>query len=279
MVIYPELFRDAVLEKLDVNLRLSALATDYSSSIFNLASEGEVINFPQVKSLDEASVYAKGESVTPQDLDMTNSQATVQLIAQSTRIFDVDLTGVRGNVLDIAVNNVAQSIARKVDSMCADTLTNDVLLKSATAGATAITESEIFSGLQLFSDQQDVQEMAGIVINPALLGDFMAFDLFVNANFTTAQAGNGVISNNGLVGYYRGIPLYISANGTLSDDTTPEAKTFIIKKGALGKMFKFQNVETQRNSLSFSTDITASAYLATHIVDTDGIVMLKKTIA
>jgi hypothetical protein len=279
MVIYPELFRDAVLEKLDVNLRLSALATDYSTSIFNLASEGEVINFPQVKSLDEASVYLKGESVTPQDLDMTNSQATVQLIAQSTRIYDVDLTGVRGNVMDIAVNNVAQSIARKVDSMCADTLTNDVLLKSATAGATAITEDEVFSGLQLFSDQQDVQEMAGIVINPALLKDFMSFDLFVNANFTTAQQGNGVISNNGFVGTYRGIPLYISANGTLSDDTTPEAKTFIIKKGALGKMFKFQNVESERLSKSFATDITASAYLATHIVDTDGIVMLKKTIA
>jgi hypothetical protein len=278
MVIYPELFRDAVLEKLDVNLRLSALATDYSSSIFNLASEGEVINFPQVKSLPEASVYAKGESVTPEDLDMTNSQATVQLIAQSTRIFDVDLTGIKGNVMDIAVNNVAQSIARKVDSMCADTLTNDVLLKSATAGATAITEDEVFQGLQLFGDQQDVQEMAGIVINPALLGDFMTFDLFVNANFTTAQDGNGII-RNGLVGYYRGIPLYISANGTLSEDTVPEAKTFIIKKGALGKMFKFQNVETQRNSLSFSTDITASAYLATHIVDTDGIILLKKTIA
>jgi hypothetical protein len=164
--------------------------------------------------------------------------------------------------------------------MCIDTLDSEITLKSATAAVDALQQSELLSSLELFGDSMDAESFAGIIVNSGLMADFLSMDMFVQNTYTNAQQGNGIIRQGGLMGYFMGIPVFLSNHNTLSDDTTPEYKTYILKKDALGYMFKQDlNVEIERLPKLFANDVVTSSMLATKLVDADGAVLLKKTIA
>jgi len=279
-LIVPELYRDAVLEKLESQLRVSKLATDMTSEVFLIGSEGETINFPVYDRVTEAGIVTKGTEIDANVMSQTNSTAEIYQIAKGVRVYDKDAMGVRGNMLDVAINQTAGALAEKIDSMCIDTLDTEIELKSATAAVDALTEDELFAGFELFGDSLDAESFAGIVINSGLLKEFMSFNMFIQNTYTTAKANNGIVREGGLCGFWLGIPVYISNHNTLSDDTTPEFKTYLLKKDALGYMFK-QNlqVEIERLPKLFANDVVTSSMLATKLVDADGAVLLKKTIA
>jgi hypothetical protein len=279
-LIVPELYRDAVLEKLESQLRVSKLATDMTSEVFLIGSEGETINFPVYDRVSEAGIVTKGTEIDANVMSQTNSTATIYQIAKGVRVYDKDALSARGSMLDVAINQTAGALAEKIDSMCIDTLDSEITLKSATAAVDGLTEDELFAGFELFGDSLDAESFAGIVINSGLLKDFMSFNMFIQNTYTNAQQGNGIVRDGGLVGFYMGIPVYLSNHNTLSDDTTPEFKTYLLKKDALGYMFK-QNlqVEIERLPKLFANDVVTSSMLATKLVDADGAVLLKKTIA
>ena len=120
--------------------------------------------------------------------------------------------------------------------------------------------------------------MAGIVINSMLSASFYHMDEFVDATKTYNTQNNGVVTN-GCIGYFRGVPVLLSDKGTL--DST-ECITFIIKKHALAKMFKSEKVadcEIERQAKYKRTAIYTDSIYAVKMVNTEGVVMLRKTIA
>jgi hypothetical protein len=279
-LIIPTLYRDSVLEKMESQLRVAKLATDMTSEIFLIGSEGESISFPVYDRVSEAETVAKGTEIDANVMSQTNSTATIYQIAKGVRVYDKDAMGVRGNMLDVAINQTAGALAEKIDSMCIDTLDSEITLKSATAAVDALQQSELLSSLELFGDSMDAESFAGIIVNSGLMADFLSMDMFVQNTYTNAQQGNGIIRQGGLMGYFMGIPVFLSNHNTLSDDTTPEYKTYILKKDALGYMFKQDlNVEIERLPKLFANDVVTSSMLATKLVDADGAVLLKKTIA
>ena len=115
-------------------------------------------------------------------------------------------------------------------------------------------------------------------MNSRLVPDLMNMDAFVSTAKTYAHDGNGIVKN-GIVGYLYNVPVMVSDNNTF-DEASGECKTYLIKKDALGYVFqKDIVVEEERNAKLRATDIVTTALYATKLLDAQGVVILRKTIA
>lgn len=274
--IKPEIFTDIVTERIKGKVVVSNLADDLG--VLN-GDVGDTVSFPMFEAIGEAKELTKGQGIDEAELKQVDSKATIkQVAAPGVVVYDIESQTALGNQVENAATQQATSIARKVDADLIEEC-KKTTLKVATAKANSITEDELHQGFTLFGDEQDNDEIAGIVINSMLAASFYHMDGFVNANITHVADKNGVV-RNGIIGYFRGtIPVCISDKGTL--DST-ECITFIIKKHALAKMFKSEKVadcEIERQAKYKRTAIYTDSIYAVKMVNTEGVVMLRKTIA
>lgn len=169
-------------------------------------------------------------------------------------------------------------MAKKIDSDLVKTMDDEAVLKATTASATEITTAELNAGIAAFGDQIDSDTFAAWVINSRLVNSFMNMDAFVSTAKTHATDGNGIVKN-GIIGYLYNVPVMVSNNGTF-DETKSECKTYLIKRDALGYVFqKDISVEEERLAKLRATDIVTTSLYATKLLDSKGIVILRKTIA
>ena len=131
----------------------------------------------------------------------------------------------------------------------------------------------------MWGDDQDDSTFDAIVINSKLLPSFYTMDGFVNSTKTYTQNGNGSIVN-GVVGFYRTIPVVLSNVGTY-DSTANECKSYILKKGAIGKKDKKQGVEIELDRVvkNKRTDVYADELFVIGLIQKDGACIVRKTIA
>lgn len=275
-LIKPNVYAELVREKFEGRVKVLQLASDLGN-IPEFASHGETIVFPKWALISDASEMSKGTALVPEELQQTQSSATVKQVGKAIRVFDSENLTAIGNQLDEGARQTSIVMARKIDTdLIAEMMTSD--LKSATANAKAITSIELDNALQLYGDERDVDDFAGIIVNSLLIPSFMGMKEFVDAMNTTVTTGNGLV-RNGLLGFFRGIPVYVSDKGTYNG-VSNECITFIIKKNALGyKMKKSIDIELEREAKLKATDIVADMMYAVKLVADDGVVIVKKTIA
>ncbi|WP_195514686.1 hypothetical protein [Paraclostridium bifermentans] len=274
--IKPEVFTDIVTEKIKGKVVVSNLADDLGVLSGDV---GDTVSFPIFEAIGEAKELTKGQGIDEAELSQVDSKAKIkQVAAPGVVVYDIESKTALGNQVENAASQQATSIARKIDADLIEEC-KKTTLKVATAQANSITEDELHQGFTLFGDEQDNDEIAGIVINSILAPSFYHMDGFVNANITHVADGNGVV-RNGIIGYFRGtIPVCISDKATLDSS---ECITFIIKKHALAKMFKSEKVadcEVERQAKYKRTAIYTDSIYAVKMVNTEGVVMLRKTIA
>ena len=275
-LIKPNVYAELVREKFEGRVKVLQLASDLGN-IPEFASHGETIVFPKWALISDASEMSKGTALVPEELQQTQATATVKQVGKAIRVFDSENLTAIGNQLDEGARQTSIVMARKIDTdLIAEMMTSD--LKSATANAKAITATELDNALQLYGDERDVDDFAGIIVNSLLIPSFMGMKEFVDAMNTTVTTGNGLV-RNGLLGFFRGIPVYVSDKGTYNG-VSNECITFIIKKNALGyKMKKNIDIELEREAKLKATDIVADMMYAVKLVADDGVVIVKKTIA
>lgn len=275
-LIKPNVYAELVREKFEGRVKVLQLASDLGN-IPEFASHGETIVFPKWALISDASEMSKGTALVPEELQQTQATATVKQVGKAIRVFDSENLTAIGNQLDEGARQTSIVMARKIDTdLIAEMMTSD--LKSATANAKAITSIELDNALQLYGDERDVDDFAGIIVNSLLIPSFMGMKEFVDAMNTTVTTGNGLV-RNGLLGFFRGIPVYVSDKGTYNGPSN-ECITFIIKKNALGyKMKKNIDIELEREAKLKATDIVADMMYAVKLVADDGVVIVKKTIA
>jgi hypothetical protein len=275
-LIKPNVYAELVREKFVGRVKVLQLASDLGM-IPEFASHGETIVFPKWSLISDATEMAKGTPLVPEELQQTQTTATVKQVGKAIRVFDSENLTAIGNQLDEGARQTSIVMARKIDTdLIAEMLTSD--LKSATANAKAITSIELDNALQLYGDERDVDDFAGIIVNSLLIPSFMGMKEFVDAMNTTVTTNNGIV-RNGLLGFFRGIPVYVSDKGTYNTSSN-ECITFIIKKNALGyKMKKNIDIELEREAKLKATDIVADMMYAVKLVADDGVVIVKKTIA
>lgn len=280
-LIVPELYADLVREKFEGRAIMRSLSTNVG--ILDFQEVGSIINFPKWNTIgapeDMTNFTMSTGTLTAEALAQTASQATVKQIGKAVYVRDLDNLTALGNHINEAASQTGIVIARKVDSdIFADALTSP--LKFATAASNAITEAELNAAINEFGDDQDVDTMAGIVINSAITASLYQMPLFINNTYTTAAGQNNIngIVRGGLIGFYRSIPVYLSDKETY-DSIKDEYVTLIIKNGALGYMEKRAiKVEEDRVAMRGGSNIVSNLMYATHLLMDDGVVVVRKTI-
>ncbi|MDD4592470.1 MAG: hypothetical protein PHG06_18875 [Parabacteroides sp.] len=277
-IFIPEVFSDAVNEKLGTTLRFGSVAFDASSLCPEIATAGDIVHFPKIKRTANVESVVKGTALTPSVVDMSDSTATIKYVGSAFRIYDSEKAQIKGSVQDQIVQQVVDAMSKKIDSDLASSIDADVVYKSAVASATGITSAEIQTGMDNFGDSVDTASYAAIIINSRLRSDFMNMSEFVDTARTYQTSNNGIVIN-GVIGYYYGVPVIVTNNGTW-DDTAKECKSYIVKRDALGYIFqKNISIEESRQALLLATDVVASSLYATKLIDDTGVVLLRKSIA
>lgn len=279
-LIIPEVFADAVNAKLDSALRIGRVAFDATPSVPEAMQYGDTVHFPKLKRVVTASEVTKGTAISPSAVDMADMSATIKQVGGAARVYDSEAAQIKGLVMDNMVMQVAEAMATKIEADLVAAMDADIVYKQATAEANAITSDELMAALGCFGDNVDTVNFAGIVINSRLLPSFLKMDAFtsVEKTFNKAEQANGLIVD-GVVGYFIGIPVILCNNGTYDTDAN-ECKTYIVKRNALGYVFQCDiHIEEERESKLLATDIVASSLYAVKLLDTDGAVVVRKTVA
>ena len=279
-LIIPEVFADAVNAKLNASLRIGRVAFNATPDVSEAMKYGDTIHFPKLNRVVTASEVTKGTPMTPAEVDMTDMSASIKQVGASARVYDKEAAQIKGRVMDEMVRQVADAMATKVDGDLVVAMDTDAVYKHASASATAITSSELDEALNSFGDDVDTSKFAGIIINSRLRSSFMAMDAFTNVQktFNLAEQANGIVTD-GVIGYYAGIPVILCDNGTY-DATAKECKTYIVKRNSLGYVFQRNiAIEEEREAKLLATDIVAHSLYATKLLDTSGVVIIRKTIA
>lgn len=277
-ILIPEVFADAVNAKLQHSIRIGSIAFDATSLAPDVLVAGDTVHFPTFDRVAEMNTITKGTAITPEVLSMTDNEATIKQVGGAVRVYDSERAQIKGAVYDNMVQQVSDAIRSKIDADLVTAMDTDAVKKSATASGTAITSDELMAGMALFGDDIDTASFAGIVINSRLFPSLIAMPEFTSTEKTYASMGNGFVKN-GLCGYWLGIPVIVCDNNTY-DSTTSECKTYFVKTDAVGYIYQ-QNIkiEEEREAKLLATDIVASSLYATKVIDKDGVVILRKTIA
>ncbi len=277
-IIIPELYSKMLTEKVAGKVRISNYAVDLGE-VGDFAQEGDSITFPQFSALSEAELLERGAEISTEELKQTSTKKSVKHYAKGVSILDVDALEGKGNFEENAIEQQANIFARARDKECVADIDANAVLKYATTGASAITETELINALNMYGDDQDDSSFDAIVINSALLPSFYAMEGFINSTKTYVTGANGTIVN-GCVGHYRTIPVVLSNVGTY-DNTAKECIPYILKKGALGRKDKKNGVEIELDRVAKAkrTDVFADEMFVIGLIQKDGVCIMRKTIA
>ena len=278
-LIVPEIYEALVRERYKGKSVMRQLSEDLG--ILQNTTVGGTVVFPQWSKLsaaeDMTAFTSETDRLEAQKLAQTSTNAEVKQYGKAIYVRDLEDMKALGDQVNEAAFQTGHVISRAVDKDLFDSAlanVNDVI--KTTGGK--ITDAQLMAALNEFGDEQDVESIAGIVINSALIPSFVESPLFIDATTTTAAGfiGNGIVTN-GLLGFYRGIPTYLSNKET--ERTPGTYQSLIIKKGALGYMEKRAlDVEEDRQPMSGGSNIVTNLVFANHIVRNADVVTIETTI-
>lgn len=278
-IIVPEVYSEVLAEKINGQVKIAQFALELQG-LDEFAEEGDKVSFPRWTALSDAEDLTKGNAITAEQLAQTKVTKTVKHKAKGVTIYDIDAKTGKGNFLENAVGQQARIFAKALDDELVKDIDANATLKTTSATADTILEEDLIKGFNLFGDDQDNETFAGIVINSKLLPSFYNMVGFTSKDKTYVADGNGIVIN-GVIGYYRGtIPVILSDVNTY-DSSKNECKTYIIKNGALGKKSKTGgvNIEVERDASKKATNVYADNMFVTGLIDTEGVAIIRYTIA
>lgn len=279
-IVVPSIFADATNAAMDHSIRIGKVAFDATDLVPDITECGDEVHFPTVDRISGAEVMEKGTDLTPSELSMTDNVSKIKQVGKAIRVYDKDSVQVKGRVVDLLSTQIGEAMADCVDADLVDEMDKAAVYKTATANADSIAYTEIEQGFDNFGDNVATNSFAGIIINSRLRSSFMAMEQFTKVDYTFAKSGNGVVDDDGVIGYWNGIIPVIVCNNNTYDTVKAECKTYIVKKDALGIITqKDASVEEQRESLKKATLLSADKLYAVKLLNTKGVVILRKTIA
>lgn len=271
-LIIPNVYSKTLREKMEGRIKLAQLA--FNMPLDEFKQVGETVIFPKFKMISDAEDVVKGTALKPEQLQQDSSKAVVMHKGKAVRVYDYDDKTAMGNFIEEANTQQAIVFARTLDTeLFKEALKSP--LKSAVAEDKKITATEINNALQLYGDEQDVEDFEGILIHSLLIPSLISMPEFTEASKLYNTENNG-IQRNGLLGFFRGIPVFVT--NIMMDQN--ECVTLIVKKNSLAYMMKKDfSVEEEREAKLRATDIVADMMFAVKQVDDEGIVVVRKTIA
>lgn len=265
-MIVPEVWGDMVQGKFTGALTLGQLAT-----VDNVLAgkPGDTVHFPKFGTLTDADTLSEGVPMDTEALTTTDSTATVKEAGKAVEITDTALLTAYGDPLAEIRRQLGTVIARRIDT---DLRAAAEAAGARTASAAApLSWGAIVDGIETFGDEWEPADMAGIVIHSSQRAALLRDPDFISRD----KLGEGAVIGRGMIGQVGGVSVYVSDRTTKTTGTPDTYNALIIKRGALGLLYKRQPiVETDRDILKRSTVITTNVHYATKRLMDDGVCVL-----
>ena len=285
----PEVWADTAAPLILKKAVLAGLATVDDELV---GRPGETVIFPKWAYIGDADDLTEGVAMNPVKMSQTDSRATIKEAGKAVELTDSALLSAIGDPSNQAQQQLATSIARKIDT---DLRGAAELIVTGSADpenpntsplvvgtAAPLSWDRLVAGFGLFGDEYNPQDMAGIVVHSRDYGTLMLDPNFLSAD----KFGAGAVIQRGQIGSIGTIPVFVSDRATsaaagtdtqagTADDTY---NTLLIRKGALALKYKRRPlVERDRDILTRTNIITTNAHYAVKRVDDRGVVVIPTT--
>lgn len=269
-LVNPTVMADMISAKIEKKIVVAPFAK-VDDSLAGVA--GDTIVVPQYSYIGDAADVAEGVAVGTSKLVTTTTEATIKKAMKAVELSDEAVLSGYGNPIGETNNQLAASIAAKVDN---DAM--DALLTATTEyeSENIISYDGIIDAIDKFGEESNCRKV--IFVHPSQLTqlrhdeDFISREKYMGDVAVTGEIG--MIANTIVVpskkvpledGYYT-CPIVKISEDKESEDETP-ALTIYLKRDT--------NVETERQSLKRVTDISVDKFYAV-VLSNEGKVVLAK---
>lgn len=257
-IIDPEVIGNFLPKKMIDNLVLAPLA-DIDTTLVN--RPGSTLTVPQWNYIGMAEDLAEGEALTTVKLTASESTVTVKKAVKAVELTDEAVLSGYGNPINETVNQLAISIAQKIDAdFIAEIrkLTPLTDVKIDPAGYHWVLDAQVAFG-------EDFNEETFLFISPKNRANILKSNDFVHIDM-----GSKIIT--GELGSLYGMRIVIS-------NQIAEDEAFVIKRGALKLVMKRgYTVEDIRKGETRSTIISADQHYIAYVADATKVKYIKGTV-
>lgn len=276
----PEVWED-VAQATFLNRAIVLNAAIQSNTL--VGKPGDTVEFPKWSTLSDLDDLTENVAMTPQALTQSSTRATIKEAGKAVEITDTaDLTGL-GNPQDEAIRQFGVLAARKVDgdliTTAAATVTGGVTYADGSAATNSaplvhttavggLTWAGIVDSIEKFGDDFEPDEFSGLYVRSDARAKLLKDDQFISA---AQGAGTNGVVNRGFIGTIGGLDVYVT-------DRLPAAKAMIIKRNALGVLYKRRPiVEQDRDILKRTNVVTTNLHYATKRLNDKGVCVINIT--
>lgn len=237
---------------------------------------GDTITIPSYSYIGDAEDVAEGEEVTIEKMQTSTKKATIKKAMKGVEITDEAVLSGYGNPVGEANNQLALSIASKVDNDAMDVLQTATLVYDGSASKIAYTG--IVDAIDLFEEEVNTEKV--MFVHPKQVtvlrkdSDFTSADKYPGNVIMKGEIG--MIANTRIVSSKK-VPLdeagenYLCPIVKLEQDNETEdelpAMTIYLKRDT--------NVETDRKSKKRTTEITADKFYVVSLTNESKVVIAK----
>lgn len=257
-LIDPEVIGSMLDTKLTALIKFAPLAKVDSTLV---GRAGDTVSLPFYSYLGDAVVVSEGQDIPIRQLTQSTTPVQIYKVGNGVQITDEAVLSGYGDPVGEAVNQLALSIASKIDNDLVTALANNTATNFKYTG-TSITTDDIADALALFGEDIDGEKV--LMIN--------------SAEYTTLRKGQWIPASDiaaetiikGVVGMVHGCQVVVS-------NRVPTGKAFIVKPGALAIFMKRDTmVESDRDIVNKSTVLTADKHFATYLVNESKAILIDK---
>lgn len=270
-VINPEVMADIISAKLSQKIAVAPFAKVDTTLT---ACAGDTIKVPKYSYIGDADDVGEGATCETAKLTATTVSATVKKAMKAVSLTDEVILSGYGNPVGEAVNQISLAIAAKVDSDALTALLTAEKVYDGSAGQ--ISYNGIVSAIDLFEEEVNSEKV--IFVHPTQVtqlrkdADFISADKYAGGVMLTGEIGmiancrvvpSKKITKDKTKAYFINPVIKLTADSE-SEDETP-ALTIYLKRDT--------TVETERDTLSRTTNISADKHYTVALSDTSKVVL------
>lgn len=272
-IIVPEVMANVISGKIEKKIAITPFAKIDDTLE---GSPGNEITIPAYKYIGDAVDVAEGEAVDLSKLEATTTKATIKKAMKAVALTDEAVLSGYGNPVGEVSTQLAAAIAAKVDADGMDALLEAQLTHDGSASA--ISYEGVVDAIDVFEEELNTEKV--IFVHPKQLTKLRKDPNFISAD---KYPGNVVMTGEvGMVANTRIVPTrrvqldetgsyYINPIVKLEGDEQTEdespALTIWIKRDT--------NVETERNTLKRTTDISVDKLYTVSLTNAAKVVLAK----
>ena len=273
-LINPEVMADMISAKVEKKIVVAPFAKVDTTLV---GQAGNTITVPQYKYIGDAEDIAEGVACETVKLEASTTQATVKKAMKAVEITDEAVLSGYGNPVGQANEQLAKSIASKLDNDALEALTDESNVQLiALDGTNAISYEGIVDAIDYFNEE--VQSEKAMFVNPK-----QVTGLRKDANFISADKYNNDVVMKGEIGLIAGTRIVpsrkvvakegvyynpiIKLNNDVESEEDAPAITIYLKRDT--------NVETERNTLARKTDVSVDKHYTVALSNQAKVVLAK----